>query len=446
MRVLLFRTLCDTGGVSTWMLEHARELDRRGIECDFWFCRKSRRLAEFEATGRVTLGPVWELAPRLESRRYDVAHVPSGDPLADVVARMAPPGTAIVATSHGSLARMFDRRNCTAFTAVSEGMAKLNQPWTDIGIEVITNGVDLNRYTPTGPAEDPPGRPVVAFVGRTTADEKDFPRFTRIGARLAARGYRVWVADAHAADWDRLRGRGCVELGVERWRPHSLDEMPQLYRSVARSGGIVLMTSRHEGFPLVPPEAAACGAPTAGPDVMGVREAIIPDDTGMLYEPGTDDADVAERIDAWLTSRRDVAEWSAQCAGVARAKFGVARMTDSYLRVYARRVPRAATDRTCCAAGAVSEEATLLRALWRRQAAVRSRFLTDAALGLVHHDYPDHALWCIRRALRADARLLVSPKKLRTLTEVAARLAFRPDRMQRRLVSRRAILARQALA
>jgi hypothetical protein len=56
MRVLLFRMLCDTGGVSSSMLLLGRGLARRGIECEYWFCQPSSRLPEFTATGRATVG------------------------------------------------------------------------------------------------------------------------------------------------------------------------------------------------------------------------------------------------------------------------------------------------------------------------------------------------------------------------------------------------------
>jgi len=451
MRVLLFRTLCDTGGVSTWMLEHARELERRGIQCDFWFCRKSRRLAEFEATGRVTVGPIWDLVARLESRYYDVVHVPSGDPLADLVARATPPGSGVVATSHGALARMFDSKNCTAVTAVSAGIARLNQPWTDVRIDVIQNGIDAARFHTGDSGAAATGAPIVAFVGRVTAEQKQFPRFASIAARLVAYGYRVWIADAHGASSEWLAERLDEPLPVEVWRPFGSDEMPDLYRAIGESGGAVLMPSVYEGFPFVAVEAAACGAPTAAHDVIGMREAIIPDVTGMVFSPTADVESAAAQIDAWLSARGDLAAWRARCASTAAEVFNLRRMVDLYLEVYARRAPitetaDASVGETLRPTDPHAPDESFLRAWWRAQAPIRSRFLAEAALGLVHHDYPDLALWAVGRAILADPRAVVSAKKLRTICEVGARVTLRPDRMRRRLSSRRTILAQHAVA
>ena len=56
MKVLLFRPHCGTGGIMTWMLLHARELRRLGVECGFWFCQGTTRLPEFEQMGDCFLG------------------------------------------------------------------------------------------------------------------------------------------------------------------------------------------------------------------------------------------------------------------------------------------------------------------------------------------------------------------------------------------------------
>src|SRR5690349_16636266 len=101
MRVLLFRSLCDTGGVSSSMLLLGRQLRARGVESEYWFCRSSNRFAEFQETGTATLGPVSQLAPRLERGDFDVVHMTATDPATEVVARLA--GKArIVVTSRGA--------------------------------------------------------------------------------------------------------------------------------------------------------------------------------------------------------------------------------------------------------------------------------------------------------------------------------------------------------
>ncbi|HEX7978162.1 MAG TPA: glycosyltransferase family 4 protein [Gemmatimonadaceae bacterium] len=432
MRVLLFRSLCDTGGVSTWMLAHAAELERVGVPCDFWFCRSSARFPEFEATKQARVGTLSALVPVLESGRYDVVHLPSGDPLADMVARLAPRGTKIVATSHGSVANMFTSRSCDALTAVSQGMADLNQPHTDLAIDVVRNGVDVARFTPDGATQDVEGGPIVAFVGRTTADQKEFPRFTRIAAHLVERGYRVWVADAHNAGWDALEGRGCTRIPIERWQRWSHDEISVLYRSIARSGGLVLLTSKYEGFPFVPVEAAACGAPTATADVVGAREAVSVGTTGMLFAADAADADVATAIVHWLENRGALDRWIARCAEHVHRTFSMPAMTAHYLEIYRRPAPRIQTL-PVSASNTPSAEERYLQGWWRDQQPIRAHRLLQAVDGFVDAGYPDHALFALALAARVHLASLLSRKWLPRSMWALARIAGRPQRLRRRL-------------
>lgn len=62
--------------------------------------------------------------------------------------------------------------------------------------------------------------------------------------------------------------------------PISGESMGALYSSAYA----LVLTSVVEGFPLTVLEAAACGVPAIGPDTLGVNEAIIDGQTGVLFE------------------------------------------------------------------------------------------------------------------------------------------------------------------
>jgi hypothetical protein len=329
MRVLLFRMLCDTGGVSSSMLLLGRGLARRGIDCEYWFCQPSSRLPEFTATGRATVGSLPALARRLERGDFDVVQMTASDPAALVVSRLAGRARVIV-SARGALSDIWHRDNCFAYTAISRGMAELNQPFTELEIEVVHNAIDVEAYAP--PAEHDSGGPIVAFVGRTTAVEKDFPRFTRIARRLIDGGARVWIADPHAGRWEQFAGLPVEQFATERWEPVPHESIADFYRAVAASNGVVLMTSRSEGFGNVAPEAAACGARVAAPDVMGLRDAVIDGETGMLYPATASDDEVADRIARWLESPHDIA----RCAEAARRAFSANTMVERYAAIYER--------------------------------------------------------------------------------------------------------------
>ena len=421
MRILLFRSLCDTGGVSSSMLLLGRHLVSRGVHCEYWFCQSSSRFAEFQEAGGATLAPLSQLAPRLKAREFDVVHMTATDPAAELVSRLAG-DTRVVVTARGAIAETWSHTNCHAYTAISKGMAALNQPYTDLEIEVVRNSIDVSRYEP--PRQRQQGGPIIAFVGRTTAKEKNFPRFTRIAKKLATPGTRVWIADPHAASWEKFDEPAVARLDTERWEhvPHA--SMPDFYRAVAASGGVLLITSLSEGFGNVAPEAAACGARVAAPDVIGLREAIVDGLTGKLFPSEATDEQVARMVDEWLAQPHDMAA----CADATRKEFSPIAMVEGYLRIYERREQRlriAAAERSPDAA----ELGHLLTHV-ESQRVWRARFARDAAVDLAKAGYRRGALDALVIAFRDAPGAFVSRKAVRQLLSVALGFAT-PRRVKR---------------
>lgn len=338
MRVLQFRSLCDTGGVSTSMLLLGQQLASRGIACEYWFFEASNRLSEFEAQGKTTRANLAQLALRLNRGDVDIVQMTASDPAAEVVARIARGKARVVVTARGALSTIWNAHTCFAYTAISKGMAEVNQPYTDIAIDVVRNSIDLSRFATGKPSEAAThGAPIVAFVGRTNSDEKDFPRFTRIAAQLLKRSdVRVWIADPHESSWEKFQRPDVVQIPAERWSRVSSADIPDFYRNVAASNGIVIMTSRTEGFGNVAPEAAACGARVAAPDVMGLREAIVDGVTGRLFPADASDESVANMAYDWMQSPHD----SESVAQAARREFSPTVMMDAYAKIYDRTEPR----------------------------------------------------------------------------------------------------------
>ena len=402
------------------MLLLGRQMAQRGIEYEYWFCTGSNRLAEFMETGRATLAPVARLAGRLEHGDFDVVHMTATDPTAEVVAMLAS-RSKVVVSARGGLADIWHHENCFAYTAISEGMALVNQPLTDIRIEVVRNSIDIDRFTPA--LEPTNGVPIVAFVGRTTDDIKDFPRFTRIVRRLAERegGVRVWIADPHEANWDKFTNRSVERIDTERWGRVPHDEIPDFYRDVAKSGGVVVMTSRSEGFGNVGPEAAACGVRVAAPDVMGLREAIIHEVTGRIFPADASDDDVAAMLDQWLACPHDRERTSI----AARAAFAPSAMLDAYLRIYERgeqqlvSAPSLAPD---YAERALLHEHLARQRKWRAQAA------RDAAVGLAGEGRPRLALGALAIAYRAAPRQFLNMAAMRQVVSTVYRIMRRGTR------------------
>ena len=407
--------LCDRGGVSSSMLLLGREMAKRGIDSEYWFCKASSRFPDFLETGRATLAPLSKLAARLERGDFDVVQMTASDPAAEVVAMMARSAKVLV-SARGALADIWDKHNCFAYSAISQGMATVNQPYTDVEIEVVHNAIDVERFTP-GAATAGDG-PIVAFVARSSDPIKDFPRFTRIAKRLAQRGARIWIADPHNAGWAHFEGRPVEQIEPERWGPVSQADMPDFYRAVAASGGVVLMTSRTEGFGNVAPEAAACGAWVVAPDVMGLNEAVIDGITGNLFPAAASDDEAAEMIAGWMSAPRD----PDACSLAAREAFAPAAMMDGYERIYNRREQRLVTPPPRPAA---DPSLSHLYEHLEKQCGWRAAAAREAAVGLAADGYSNLALGALGIAFRAKPRQFLSPTGLRQLVSTVRRIPTR---------------------
>ena len=397
------------------MLLLGQQMAKRGIEHEFWFCKPSSRLGDFLETGRATLAPLSKLAPRLERGDFDVVQMTASDPGAEIISMMAERSKVLV-SARGALSDIWDHTNCFAYSAISQGMADVNQPYTDVAIEVVRNAIDLSRFS-LGPTAEQGGAAIVAFVGRTSDAIKDFPRFTRIAKRLMSKGARVWIADPHNAGWQHFAGKSLEQVPVERWGPVSHAEMADFYRAVAASGGVVLMTSRSEGFGNVAPEAAACGARVVAPDVMGLREAIIDGVTGNLFPADAGDEEAAEMILEWMALPSGIQARSE----AARDAFSPDVMMDRYQQIYERREQLLAGARGQAPVDAAKidhlREHLAKQRMWRAAAA------TEAAAGLARDGYKRLAMRALRLAYRAAPAQLVTRSGSRELLSTALRVA-----------------------
>jgi D-inositol-3-phosphate glycosyltransferase len=205
-------------------------------------------------------------------------------------------------------------------------------------VSVVPCGVDVERFTPDGPAE--PRRPdrhrLVAAsrlverkgIGDVVAALAEVP-----DAELHVAGgpeRRSLEADPEAA---RLR-RIAVEYGVEdrlvlRGRV-GRDEMPALLRSA----DAVVCAPWYEPFGIVPLEAMACGAPVVATAVGGQIDSVVDGVTGVHVPPRDPEA-----LAATLSSLLDHPELRERlgAAGVRRARerFAHARVGAATREVYA---------------------------------------------------------------------------------------------------------------
>jgi glycosyltransferase involved in cell wall biosynthesis len=150
-------------------------------------------------------------------------------------------------------------------------------------IEVIPNGIDLERYTPDPAAKTE--RPSLLFLGRLKR-YKRVDLVIRAAARLAADGVDVdlWIGGTGDRA-DALRGLA-ARLGVSDRVSFLGFVTEQRKLELMRSAWVHVLTSSKEGWGISNLEAAACGTPTVASDAPGLRESVVDGVTGRLVPHG----------------------------------------------------------------------------------------------------------------------------------------------------------------
>jgi glycosyltransferase involved in cell wall biosynthesis len=153
-----------------------------------------------------------------------------------------------------------------------------------------SNGVDVERFSP-GPSDLrrclglPANAQVVGFVGRMTRD-KGLPELVEaFDAILAAKpDVHLLLVGWFDASEDAL-GYDLRSRIMKHPRIHSTgfvtDTVPY-YRAM----DVMVLPTWREGFPNVALEAAATGIPVITTLATGSRDAVVPEDTGLLIPPG----------------------------------------------------------------------------------------------------------------------------------------------------------------
>ena len=151
-------------------------------------------------------------------------------------------------------------------------------------IEVIPNGIDLDRYRPD-PASTETERPTLLFLGR-------LKRYKRVDlvleavAALAREGLDVELLVAGEGEELEALGAHADRLGIaERVQILGfVDERLKL--ELLRRAWVHVLTSPKEGWGISNLEAAACGTPSVASDAPGLRESVVDGETGLLVPHG----------------------------------------------------------------------------------------------------------------------------------------------------------------
>lgn len=224
-----------------------------------------------------------------------------------------------------------------------------NAPWLTGRVEVIVNGVDLERF---GPLEEPVAdtgetrvlvlatyRPVKNPYGMLGAMEWLRQNAPAAGIVLDWYG-RTYFVDGHSsplsAGYSELQ-RTVRDRGLAA--TFRLHDAEQDVETLYRGASLVCLPSLYEGCPNVVCEALACGVPVVASDVGDNRRLVIDGETGFLCDP-TVPRTIGEAILRFHEMSADEkGEMGRRARAHAEALLSPQRLTASYAALIERLLP-----------------------------------------------------------------------------------------------------------
>jgi glycosyltransferase involved in cell wall biosynthesis len=294
----------------------------------------------------------------LRRERPDVvhAHLPHAAWLARW-SRLVAPVPVVLDTLHSSHTGTMGRRlgyRCSSglpdrVTAVSHAAATAHLAAGMVrenNLTVLGNGIELDAWRPDARARGAARRELGLAdeflwlaVGRLDA-VKDYPTLLNALAGVPA-STRLLIAGAGPLQTELVQLS--ARLGLER-RVRFLGFEPKVQRWMQAADGFVL-SSRHEGLPMVLLEAGAGGVPVAATDVAGTREVVVDGLTGWLARAGDVDAlalAMAKLMRTPIEERRAMGE---RARRMVRERFSLEKVLNRWEQLYAELLDRKSARR-----------------------------------------------------------------------------------------------------
>ncbi|HWJ08187.1 MAG TPA: glycosyltransferase family 4 protein [Nocardioides sp.] len=192
--------------------------------------------------------------------------------------------------------RVYRRRTVAAVSASTAAEMRDQLGWTG-DIRILANGADLPSYDAAEAVTKDADR--IAVLGRLVTHKRVDLALEAVAValgrpELAGRELRVDVI-GQGPDRDRLLARAS-ELGIaDRVTFHGYLSEADKHAVLARAS-VHLCASDAEGWGQAVIDAAARGVPTVARDVPGLRDSILPDESGWLVADHTDHRVVADRL------------------------------------------------------------------------------------------------------------------------------------------------------
>lgn len=287
---------------------------------------------------------VWELRRIIRAWRPDVvvAHGFS-DHIWGRQAAVAEGVARIFHVEHNSRERYTPRRLRQALAlapatqasiGVSEGvrrrLVELGFPAADC--VAIPNGIDLDRFPEALLAQPWPAREAAVLMASRFARQKDQASLIAAIGILRDRGLRppLYLAGAGSRRLEQQARQQVQRLGLQE-QVQFLGNVADLPQRLGRTRIFVLST-HWEGMPLALVEAMAAGCACIVSDVVGAREVIQPERTGLLVPEGQPEA-LAQALQRLLEQPALAQRLGEAARAQAMAEYGRGTMWQGYRRL-----------------------------------------------------------------------------------------------------------------
>ena len=366
MNVLLLAHGLPVGGAEVIIAALARWLHREGVGVEVGCLDLVGSLGEAlrsegiplvcygRRPGKDLLLP-WRIARHVRRRGIEVVHAHQMTPfvygmLAKTITRVP-----LILTEHGRFhpdvssptRRAFNRLFASSLdriTAVSQAVRETLVAVEDFApnaIEVIYNGIDIERFSSVGPSRDearreigiPAGALVVGSVGRLHPD-KNHQLLLRAAARLRSQGVDVFVVIVGDGPERAALATLAEDLGVSG-HASFLGERTDVER-VLPAFDVFALPSKTEGTPVTLLEAMAARVPIVAAAVGGIPEMLEDGrDARLVTTQGGDAvADLAAALFAVLSNPILAREIAERAFARVQRDFSAPAIFQRYLELY----------------------------------------------------------------------------------------------------------------
>lgn len=210
-------------------------------------------------------------------------------------------------------------------------LAKITKLSPNQKIMIPGSGVDLSVYNDKSTFT----KPYIVILAARLLHDKGIGEFVTVASLLREKGFSARFC--LIGEPDPSNPNSVTEKELSRWKEEGVVECWG-YRSdmptvLSNSYMVVLPSYYGEGLPKVLIEAAACGKAVITTDMPGCRDAIIPNETGILIPPRNIEA-LAESIELLLVEKNLCEKMGKAGRELAERTFSIEKVVDTHLNIY----------------------------------------------------------------------------------------------------------------